>query len=141
MNVRHIGITVTDIEESISFYRDVLGFEVVRVMEESGQHIDNFSSLSNVRVQTVKMRDEGGGMIELLKYYSHPEVANLDDITRIGCSHLALTVKNLDFLLDKILQRGYTVNCEPQLSPDGNVKLTFCKGPDDVLLELVEELG
>ena len=140
MNLRHVGITVTNIEESISFYEEVLGFEVARVMDESGEHIDKFSALSNVRVKTVKMKDKNGGMIELLKYESHPALANFDDITRIGCSHFALTVKNLDLLVEKIIKRGYTVNCEPQFSPDGNVKLTFCKGPDGVLLELVEEL-
>tara|TARA_R110001583_G_scaffold6509_6_gene33016 strand:- start:13530 stop:13955 length:426 start_codon:yes stop_codon:yes gene_type:complete len=140
MNLRHVGITVTDIEESISFYKEILGFEVVRIMDESGDHIDKFSALSDVRVKTVKMKDKSGGMIELLKYDSHPATANFDEITRIGCSHFALTVKKLDLLVEKILERGYTINCEPQLSPDGRVKLTFCKGPDGVLLELVEEL-
>jgi catechol 2,3-dioxygenase-like lactoylglutathione lyase family enzyme len=141
MNLRHVGITVSDIEEAITFYRDVLGFEVVRIMDESGEHIDKFSALSQVNVRTVKMKDASGGMIELLKYHSHPQQPNCDDITRIGCSHFALTVNNLDLLVEKIVETGYTINCEPQLSPDGRVKLTFCKGPDGVLLELVEELA
>ena len=140
MTLRHIGITVTDLEESISFYRDVLNFEVQRVMDESGPHIDKFSALSNVKVCTVKMKDRNNNMIELLKYSSHPETANNDQITRIGCSHFALTVDNLDLLVKKIIERGYSINCEPQFSPDGKVKLTFAKGPDGVLLELVEEL-
>jgi len=141
MNLRHVGITVSDIEEAITFYRDVLGFEVVRIMDESGEHIDKFSALSQVNVRTVKMKDKTGGMIELLKYHSHPQEPSFDDITRIGCSHFALTVNNLDLLVEKIVETGYTINCEPQLSPDGRVKLTFCKGPDGVLLELVEELA
>jgi len=140
MNLRHVGITVLDIDESISFYRDILGFEVSRVMSESGEHIDKFSALSNVKVVTVKMTDKRGGMIELLKYDSHERALEIDNITRIGCSHIAMTVKNLDLLLDKITKKGYIINCEPQLSPDGKVKLTFCRGPDGVLLELVEEL-
>lgn len=138
--LRHFGITVTNLDESIEFYRDLLGFEVVRIMDEEGEHIDNFSALEGVKVRTVKMKDKTGNMIELLKYHSHPCGANNDSITRIGCSHFALTVKNLDNLLKKIVQKGYNAHCEPQFSPDGKVKLTFCKGPDGVLLELVEEL-
>lgn len=140
MTFRHVGITITDVEESLSFYRDVLGFTVARIMNESGKHIDNFSDLIGVDVKTIKLRDENNNMIELLKYNSHPENSNSDKITRIGCSHIALTVKDLDSLLVKIKDLGYSANCDPQYSPDGKVKLTFCKGPDGVLLELVEEL-
>ena len=140
MSFRHVGITITDVEESLLFYRDTLGFEVVRIMNESGEHIDNFSNLQGVDVKTIKLKDKNNNMIELLKYYSHPENANRDEITRIGCSHIALTVEDLDSLLNKIKTLGYTANCEPQFSPDGKVKLTFCRGPDGVLIEMVEEL-
>ena len=140
MILRHFGITVTNIEKSIEFYRDVLGFEVSRIMDESGNHIDAFSNLKDVKVKTVKMKDSSGGMIELLQYFSHPEKANFDSICRVGCSHFAMTVENLDLVIAKILHTGYSINCSPQFSPDGNVKLTFSKGPDGVLIELVEEL-
>jgi len=140
MILRHFGITVTDIDKSIEFYQNVLGFEITRVMDESGSHIDAFSNLQDVRVKTVKMKDPNGAMLELLQYSSHPADANFDAICRIGCSHFAMTVDNLDSIIIKILQHGYSINCPPQLSPDGNVKLTFAQGPDGVLIELVEEL-
>ena len=99
MILRHFGITVTNIEKSIEFYRDVLGFEVSRIMDESGNHIDAFSNLKDVKVKTVKMKDSSGGMIELLQYFSHPEKANFDSICRVGCSHFAMTVENLDLVI------------------------------------------
>ena len=34
--------------------------------------------------------------IELLQYLSHPERDNYDLITRIGCTHIAITVDNID---------------------------------------------
>jgi catechol 2,3-dioxygenase-like lactoylglutathione lyase family enzyme len=140
MILRHVGITVTSIEESLKFYGDLLGFEVVRIMDESGEHIDNFSALSGVNVRTVKMKDKLNGMVELLQYHSHPKGPEDRDITHIGCSHFALTVDNLDFTLDKMRKNGYIINSESQYSPDGKVKLTFCKDPDGTLIELVEEL-
>ena len=140
MILRHFGITVSDFDKAISFYQDILGFEIHKVMDESGEHIDNFSALKGVNVKTAKLKDKNGGMIELLKYYSHPERSNNDPITRVGCSHFAMTVDDLDSLIEKINDSGYSVNCKPQFSPDGNVKLTFAKGPDGVLIELVEML-
>jgi len=141
MILRHVGITVTDAEESLKFYRDILGFKVVRVMDESGEHIDKFSALAGVQVKTVKLKDKNNGMIELLQYHSHPRMAEETDITHIGCSHFALTINNLDSVLDSIRENGYAINSAPQYSPDGKVKLTFCKDPDGTLIELVEEIG
>ena len=143
MILRHVGITVSDLEKSINFYRDLLGFTVTKEMDESGDHIDNFSGLKNIDVRTVKMSGSSGAMIELLYYRSHPG-SNMDNwqnnITRVGCSHFALTVEDLPTLYSKLLDNDFIVLCEPQYSPDGNVRLTFCRDPDGTLIELVEEL-
>ena len=99
MKLRHIGITVTNMEKSLKLYRDYFGFKVVWDELERGEFIDNLSAEKDVRVRTVKMKDESGGMIELLYYYSHPEnnAENLTNkIMKIGCSHFALTVDDLD---------------------------------------------
>ena len=69
LNIRHTGIVVSDIEKSIDFY-EKLGFEIQKDMLESGDYIDNFSDLKDVRVRTVKMSLENGDMIELLWYKS-----------------------------------------------------------------------
>ena len=54
MKLRHVGITVTDLKKSIDFYRDIFGFSIIKEMDESGEHIDNFSGLKGVDVRTVK---------------------------------------------------------------------------------------
>ena len=140
MRLRHVGITVSSLDTALEFYRDVLGLEVLREMDESGEHIDNFSALKGVDVRTVKLQDSDGGIIELLFYRSHPRLTGTRDIADVGCSHFAITVDDLDDTLERISAAGYEANCEPQYSPDGNVKLTFCRGPDGVLIEMVEEL-
>jgi catechol 2,3-dioxygenase-like lactoylglutathione lyase family enzyme len=141
INVRHTGIVVSDAERSIDFYTRLLGFEVKKDMMESGDYIDNFSALRDVRVRTIKMTLENGDMVELLWYETHPEQPDMSrPITRIGCSHFAMTVKNLDETYDRLVDAGVEFNSPPQLSPDGFAKVTFCKDPDGSLIELVEEL-
>ena len=143
MKVRHVGITVTDMEESLKFYKDLFGFSVIKEMSEHGKHIDNFSGLDGISVRTVKMAAQDGSMIELLQYESHPKTNDrniFEDITYIGCSHFALTVSDLPSLYSELLKSGITVLCSPQNSPDGKVRLTFCRDPDGTLIELVEEL-
>ena len=140
MILRHVGITVSDLEEALFFYRDLLGLSVVKIMDEKGQHIDAFSNLTDVNVRTVKLKDSSDAMIELLYYRSHPRRLVMRDIADIGCSHFAITVDDLDEILVRLGNKGYQPCAQPQFSPDGKVKLTFIKGPDNVLIEAVEEL-
>ena len=95
MMLRHIGITVSDLDKSLFFYRDLLGFTVAREMNESGRFIDSISKLSNVKVKTVKLNapSENGGMIELLCYESHKSDTSFNQIHNCGISHFALTVE------------------------------------------------
>jgi len=141
LNIRHTGIVVSDAERSIDFYTNLLGFEIKKDMMESGDYIDNFSALRDARVRTVKMTLENQDMVELLWYESHPEKPDMErPITRIGCSHIAMTVEDLDDTYERLVSAGVEFNSPPQLSPDGFAKVTFCKDPDGSLIELVEEL-
>ena len=141
LNIRHTGIVVSDAEKSIDFYTKLLGFEIKKDMLESGDYIDNFSDLKDVVVRTIKMTLENGDMVELLNYQTHPELPDMGrPITRIGCSHFAMTVENLDETYDRLVEAGVEFNSPPQYSPDGFAKVTFCKDPDGSLVELVEEL-
>ena len=141
--LRHVGVTISDLEQSLCFYRDALGFKVHKMAEESGECIDKFSALSNIKVTTVKMVDKNSNMLELLYYKSHPECAQKNKtrrITEIGCSHFALTVDDLDSLYEKLVNEGIQFNHPVQISPDGKVKIAFCRDPDGTLIEMVEEL-
>ena len=139
-DIRHTGIVVTDLETSLHFYRELLGFQVAKQMEESGDYIDNISSLRNVKVTTVKMTSLSGQMIELLKYHSHPAEQKMCEICEIGISHIAFTVDNLDIEYKRLRGKGIQFNSPPQLSPDGYAKVTFCRAPEGTLIELVEVL-
>jgi len=138
--VRHTGIVVTDIERAIEFYEKYFDFKVVRDLDESGDYIDQFCALKNVKVRTVKMSSEGDSLIELLCFYSHPEENMERKINQIGCSHIALTIKDIDKLYRLMKGDGVIFNCEPQTSPDFVARVAFCKDPDGTFIELVEEL-
>ena len=98
MKIRHIGITVKNLDKSLYFYQKLLGFTIAREMNESGKFIDNISGLENVKVKTVKLNspEKNGGMIELLCYESHPNNLSYEQIFKCGISHFALTVSNIN---------------------------------------------
>lgn len=141
-HIRHMGLVVANLDSALSFWRDLLGFKVEKQMDESGHHIDAMMGLKDVRVTTVKMTAPEGGMIELLHFQSHPDVPEwLGKPYSTGFTHIAMTVVNLDLLFKKLSAAGAEFPAQPQYSPDGEVKVIYCKGPEGVLIELVERLN
>ena len=139
-DIRHTGIVVDDLEASLHFYCDFLGFQIVKQMEEAGDYIDNISSLRKVKVTTVKITFLSGQMIELLKYHSHSAEQKMREIYEIGISHIAFTVDDLDMEYERLKGKDIQFNSPPQLSPDSYAKVTFCRAPEGTLIELVEVL-
>ena len=139
--IRHTGLVVADLEASLHFWCDVLGFRVVRKMEESGPHIDAMMGLKDVRVMTVKLAAPDEGMIELLHFLSHPDRPEwVGTPHSTGFTHVAMTVDDLDVTCEKLIKAGVTFEAPPQRSPDGAVKVAYGRGPEGILLELVEVL-
>jgi len=140
--VRHFGIVVSDMETSLYFYRNLLGLKVAKVMEESGEYIDNVLSLEGVRVATVKMSaDSGSTLVELLEFKSHPRpIHGEPEVYSAGPSHVAFTVDDLDGVYRRLSESGVRFKAPPQQSPDGYAKVAFCRDPDGTLIELVEVL-
>jgi len=139
--IRHIGIVVSDLQPVLHFYRDLLGLKVVKKRNEYGKYIDKISSLKNVKVTTIKLCTENGSLVELLYYHTPPKkVIAKKEIYKIGFSHIAFTVENLDTEYKRLLKAGVQFNSTPQISPDGYAKVTFCRDPEGNFIELVEVL-
>lgn len=139
--VRHVGIVVNNMENSLKFYRDLLGLKIVRDMNEHGNYLDNMLSLDDVQVRTVKLSaNDNLTLIELLEFKSHND-KDVRNFYTIGASHVAFTVENIEKLYQDLSEKDIKFNAPPQKSPDGLVKVTFCKDPDGTPIELVEILN
>lgn len=139
--IRHTGLVVADLDRALHFWCDVLGFNVMKQMEETGPHLDAMMGLTGVRVTTVKMAAPDGNLLELLRFHSHPDKPGWEGVPySTGFTHIALTVDNLDELVTQLVQEGVRFPAPPQHSPDGYAKVVYAQGPEGVLLELVEVL-
>ena len=136
-SIRHLGIVVRDMDKSLKFYK-YLGYEVVVDVKEDSKFIDKILGLNDSDLRTVKMTYDDNHMIELL-YYTNPiSEDNLKRVNFVGCSHFALSVSDVESLYKNLLNIGVEFISEP--ISNGKVKVAFCKDPNDVYLELVEEL-
>jgi catechol 2,3-dioxygenase-like lactoylglutathione lyase family enzyme len=139
--IRHTGIVVSDMSSSLPFYRDLLGLEVWWDQIEDGPMIEAVTGVKGARIHTVKMKAPNGTSIELLQYLNSPgPVPALSNANDVGCNHVAFQVVDLEALYQKAKAAGIRFNTPPVVAANGKAKVTYCRDPEGVYLELVEVL-
>src|SRR5436190_19017588 len=64
----HTGITVSNLERSLPFWRYVLGFEFSHQTHQTGQLASEITGVPNAKISLAVLKAPGGHRIELLKY-------------------------------------------------------------------------
>ena len=127
--IEHIGVAVTSIEESLPFYTEVLGLELVGIEEVPDQKL---------RVAFLKI---GQSNIELLESTSPDgSVAKFLENRGPGIHHLAFAVDDVAKELEAVKSRGIRVIDEtPRIGAHG-AKIAFLhpKSGGGVLIELCQ---
>jgi len=140
INLRHIGIVTENLEKSLKFYKDILGFKIKTESFEDRNFIDHILNLEKSSLKTMKLIDKKGGVIELLHYDNPPSKKNKRKINDSGLSHFALTVDNLDDIYSRLRNDNIEFVSAPILSPDNKAKVCFCYDPNGIAIELVEHV-
>lgn len=140
LRFRHAGIVVTDLEKSLHFYVELLGFKVINRSEECGEYIEFMLALAGVRVTTVKMEGPDGSVLELLEFQRPMGPVTKHQIFQIGISHLAFTVDDIEAEYLRLSKAGVGFNSGPILAQGGKAKVCFTWDPDGTYLELVQDM-
>lgn len=146
--IDHINIVVSDLERSVKFYTEVLGFEKVNTIFLEGDWIDSIVGLKGVVADIVLIAaPEGGPKIEL-SYFKSPfgeSIPSNSVANTIGLRHFALRVDDIQESYKKLKDAGVKVLSEPvtvpqNVAPQSNVRKTtyYFNDPDGVLIEIAE---
>ena len=136
-----MGIVVNDLNKAKDFWINILGFNLhIEAIEES-PYVDELLAIKDPSLTTVKIIDSKGFIIELLKFNNY-QVENSwsGDLKTTGLTHIALTVDHLDQLVESLKKHNYQTLSEIKVSPNKKVKVVFVRGPEAIMLELVQEL-
>ena len=138
---RHVGIVVKDLAKNKDFWINLIGFKLHIDAKEISPYIDELLGIANPELRTVKLIDKNGFIIELLEFANYPAKDNWEgNLATTGLTHIALTVSNLESLTVKLKECAYKFISEIKKSPNGAVKVVFLRGPEGLMLELVEQL-
>ncbi|WP_425301859.1 VOC family protein [Nocardia wallacei] len=136
--IHHVRLTVTDIDRSRAFYRDVLGFEIAAESpgrpEDPQVRSDPAQLYGGVVFQT-------NGMLFGLRPVA--DAADRFDSERVGLDHLSFTVASvgeLSAVASRLDEAGIEHGEVTELEAFGIAILSF-SDPDGIHLELTAPLG
>src|SRR5204863_4859227 len=69
----HTGITVSNLERSLEFWRDVLGFELSHTAHQTGELAREITGVAGAELKLAVLKAPGGHKIELLEYLAPPD--------------------------------------------------------------------
>lgn len=143
-SVDAIGITVSDLDRAIGFYRDVLGFSVVHEEESSGAALEQLTGVFGAHVRSARLA-LGEQAIVLMQYLTprgRPIPPDMRSNDR-AFQHVAIVVSDMERAYLHLRQHHVRyVSTEPQTLPAWNrgaagIKAFYFADPDDHTLEVI----
>jgi lactoylglutathione lyase len=138
----HAGVTVSDMDRALRFYRDALGLETMSDGYASNAARDVWN-MDSGRVRVVFLRVPGSdAMIELFDFGEierHSASARPSDF---GAGHMCLFVDDAEAMLDRALEYGFSARADSVVGiedgPRTGAKVAYLIDPDGYHVEIFE---
>ncbi len=143
----HFSFTVADIERSIAFYRDLIGFELIHQQEQANEYTRRLVGYpdAHLKIAQFVVPGEPRGLsthdLELVEYV-RPKGARGDiNICNPGAAHLAFAVDDIQERYRRLVAEGVKFFSPPNLITAGiNLGGFTCyfHDPDTIVLEMLQ---
>lgn len=135
----HTGWITPDIERSVQFWTEVMGFEARPIGERRQPWIASFMGVPGAQVRLVHLYGHGGH-IEFIQFDARDE-ASVPRGSQPGAAHICLRIKDVARLRQDILANGGSLQGELTEITEGiaaGLRGLYMRDPHGVLIELVE---
>ncbi len=137
LQLNHVGLTVSDLEASIRFYRDVAGMRELLRHETGGEWFDQLTDNRGARLKLAHL-GLGDFTLQLVEYTAaggeRLELAH----KRPGNPHVCLTVDDVDTRYAHIAASGAHAPSPLVDIADTGVRSFYVSDPDGVLVEFLQ---
>ena len=138
--IHHTGLTVSDLDRSLAFWRDALGMEVVMQQEKQGGYLEAIVCEHGAHVHMAHLAFEPDGpRIELFQYLApsggKAELRPAD----VGFSHVCVLCDDVEVLLARLVEAGgrpFTDVIEVDTGANAGGRCVYLRDPDGHVVEL-----
>ena len=130
-----------NLERSLAFWRDVLGFELSHRPHQTGDLASEITGVPGAEISIAVLKGYGH-KIELLEYLAPPDRKHVDlRPCDVGSVHVALLVDDLDAVLNTIAASGWKAAGKPQTlksGPNAGKRVVYVRDPDGTTIEFMQ---
>ena len=141
-NMNHTSFTVSNLQEAIKFYQEVLGLELISLADRDEEFSSAVTGIEGAKLNIAYMRSSNCS-IELIEYSGAMGV-RLDTATNnIGSAHICFNVKDYDEWLVRVKQNHVRFRgrlCHVPAGPNQGKRVCYCMDNDGNNLEFIEEV-
>lgn len=147
-NIIHIGLTVSDLDRSVAFYKDVLGLNFVGEITMEGEETNTLFDMVDGSCRIAYLNGSDDVMappVELIQFTNYEVEKRGSDLKATGINEICFKVKDIDAVYKHLLENNVECISAPQpfdFTKDGfgKSKAIYLKDPDGIILELMQAL-
>jgi catechol 2,3-dioxygenase-like lactoylglutathione lyase family enzyme len=141
--LHHTGLTVSNLETSLGFYRDLLGCEVLATQEKQGGYLAAIVGYPDTHVRMAHLRaPESVHVIELFEYLAPKPGRSQLEPRNVGTAHLCFIVADLETTWKRLRAAGVASFFSPPVEVDTGInaggRALYLRDPDGIPIELFQ---
>jgi catechol 2,3-dioxygenase-like lactoylglutathione lyase family enzyme len=138
MQFNHVGISVSDLDRSIAFYRDMFGLEpLMEIMPFGGESFEAIMDIPGVTGRMC-MIGKGSTNLELFEFDGAKARDPAYPVSDHGISHFGIFVDDIAETYAKLRAAGVRIHSPVITFMGGGMKAAYCRDPDGNVFEIME---
>ena len=142
LRTNHTSFTVSDLDRSIAFYRDALGFAVTSKGPRDPKAIQQITGISGAEVMIAYVDAPGGHQIELIEYLAPEGRGKVRPRPcDTGFAHVAFDVDDITAAIAAAEAHGVRPIGPPvtiDQGPNAGGRVAYLRDPDGITIELLQ---
>ena len=146
--IYHVGLTVSDLDRSVAFYRDVLGLSYQGEILMEGRETERIFAKKGARARVAYLNgseDLSAPPVELIQFLDEKIEIQKADLFRTSVSEVCFYTEDADRVYRHLTEQGVSCLSEPQnfdFTADGfgKSKAFYFRDPDGLILEIMQPM-
>ena len=146
--IYHVGLTVSDLERSIAFYRDVLGLEFQGEIFMEGEETDKMFRRVNCKARVAYLNGSKAveaPPVELIQFVNNEVKKVPSDLFTTSISEVCFYTDDIDSAYKHLVDNNVECLSEPQYfdfreDGFGESRACYFRDPDGIILEMMQPL-
>ncbi len=145
-SVAHIGLTVSNLDVSIAFYRDILGLNYIGEMMMGGEETAHLFQKEGCQARVAYLKgtkEQQAPSIELIQFLGQPIEHHQGNLFQTSISEVCFYTDDIDQSYTQLKNAGVEFLSEPQTFDSikygfGKSRAVYFRDPDGIILELIQ---